>query len=270
MSDFFQQYFVDPIMQGNGYNIYNTLAYAAILIIAVFATYKLLQKMKISIDNKFFIGVLPYIILGGLLRALEDAASYGIWFKTPLIYIFIFAVAFVGLIAASVIQKTKKISYYRIWAAIGFILVIAGLSQVAVRVPFALAAIVALSVLWTLLLIFAKKLSERKFPKLAKFFTWENTLLLDIHMFDATTTFVALNYFPYFEQHVLPGFLIGLFGPAIMFVLKFAVVAVVLYALDKELKDKKDLEKKRFIKLVILILGLAPGLRNFFRLIMGV
>ena len=37
-----------------------------------------------------------------------------------------------------------------------------------------------------------------------------------------------------------------------------------------ELKEKKDLEKRKFVKLVILILGLAPGLRNFFRLIMGV
>ena len=46
--DFFQQYFIDPVMQGTGYNIYNTLAYALILILAVFATYKLLKKMKIS------------------------------------------------------------------------------------------------------------------------------------------------------------------------------------------------------------------------------
>jgi len=63
--DFFQQYFIDPVMQGTGYNIYNTLAYALILILAVFATYKLLKKMKISIDDRFVIGVLPYVILGG-------------------------------------------------------------------------------------------------------------------------------------------------------------------------------------------------------------
>ena len=48
MQDFFQTYFIDPVMQGTGYNIYNTLVYALLLVIAVFATYKLLKKMKIT------------------------------------------------------------------------------------------------------------------------------------------------------------------------------------------------------------------------------
>ena len=125
---------------------------------------------------------------------------------------------------------------------------------------------VALSAFWVMLLILAKKLAER-FTKI-KFFSRENTSILSVHLFDATTTFVALTYFPYFEQHVLPSFLINIFGPAVMFALKFAVVAAVLHVLDKEMKQ--EIQKKKFIKLVILILGLAPGLRNFFRLIMGV
>ncbi|MBS3051657.1 MAG: DUF63 family protein [Candidatus Aenigmarchaeota archaeon] len=269
MPDFFQQYFIDPVMTGSGYNIYNTLAYAVILVVAAFATYKLLKKMKITIDNKFIIGVLPYIILGGLLRALEDANSYGFWFKTPIIYIVIFALAFVGLFISKIIEMAKggHWSYHIVWASIGFALVIIGLAQVSVKSPFALAAMVTLSVFWALLLIFAKKLTEKFCPNF-KLFSRENTAIIAVHMFDASTTFVALSYFPYFEQHVLPGFLINIFGPAVMFVLKFVVVAAVLHVLDKEMKD--ELQKKKFIKLVILILGLAPGLRNFFRLVMGV
>lgn len=269
MADFFQQYFIDPVLQGTGYNIYNTIAYALILIAAVFVTYRLLKKMKIPIDNKFVIGVLPYIILGGLLRALEDAYTLGFWFKTPIIYIVIFAVAFVGLFASKIIEMIAKrpaLSYHRIWAAIGFALVIAGMAQIAVKSPFALAAMVTLSIFWAVALIFAKKLTERFFPNF-RLFSWENTAILAVHLFDATTTFVALSYFPYFEQHVLPSFLINIFGPAVMFVLKFVVVAAVLHVLDKEMKE---LQQKKFIKLVILILGLAPGLRNFFRLVMGV
>lgn len=267
--DFIQQYFIDPVVQGTGYNIYNTLAYAVILMIAVFGTYKLLKKFGIRIDNKFYIGVLPYVILGGLLRALEDASIVqGFWFKTPIIYIIIFAVAFVALFISKISEKIQPLEYWKIWGGIGFALVIAGLVQITVRSAFALEAIVSLSVFWALLLLLVKKLSEKKSSRLAKFFTWENTAILWVHMFDATTTFVAIQYFPYFEQHVLPSFLIGIFGPAIMFVLKFAVVAAVLYVLDKEMKAEK--EKKKFIKLVVLILGLAPGLRNAFRLIMGV
>lgn len=272
---FFEQYFIDPVLQGTGYNIYNTLTYAIILIVAVFATYKLLKKMKISIDDKFVIGVLPYIILGGLLRSLEDASSYGIWFKTPIIYFIIFVVAFVALFLSKVIElltakrRGRAFSYHKTWSAIGFALVIAGLTQVTIRSELALGAIVVLSIFWSLLLTFVKKMSEKFFPNF-KLFTWENTSLLAVHMFDATTTFVALSYFPYFEQHVLPSFLISIFGPAVMFVLKFFVVATVLYMLDREMSKEAEKEKKKFIKLVILILGLAPGLRNFFRLVMGV
>ncbi|MBI4174639.1 MAG: DUF63 family protein [Candidatus Aenigmarchaeota archaeon] len=269
MVDFFQQYFVDPVIQGTGYNIYNTIAYALILIAAVFVTFKLLKKMNIKIDNRFAIGVLPYIILGGLLRSLEDAYTLGFWFKTPIIYIVIFAVAFTGLFFSKIIEMAARkpaLSYHRIWAAIGFALVLVALTQVVVRSPFALAAMVTLSVFWTIALIFAKKFTQRFFPNF-KLFSWENTAILAVHMFDASTTFVALTYFPYFEQHVLPGFLINIFGPAVMFALKFVVVAAVLHVLDKEMRE---LQQKKFIKIVIMILGLAPGLRNFFRLVMGV
>lgn len=283
MPDFFQQYFVDPILQGTGYNIYNTAVYAIILVVAVLATYKLLKKMKIAVDDKFVIGVLPYIILGGLLRALEDAAAISVWFKTPLIYIVIFAVAFVALFASKIIEilsvkrRGRAIGYHKLWSGFGFLLVIIGLTQVAVRSPFALLAMISLTAFWAMLLIFVKKITERNLEKaskiraaIARLFTQENTSLLSVHMFDATTTFVALSYFPYFEQHVLPSFFIAIFGPAVMFVLKFVVVAAVLYVLDKEMHKETEREKRKFIKLVILILGLAPGLRNFFRLVMGV
>src|SRR3989338_11283949 len=148
MADFFQQYFIDPLIQGTGYNVYNTLVYAVLLIAAVFVTYKLLKKMKITIDNKFLLGVLPYVILGGLLRALEDASSYGIWLKTPLIYIVIFLVALGGLLASKAVERISKKSYHLTWSLIGFVAVLAGLSQVVVRSPFALAAMVSLALFW--------------------------------------------------------------------------------------------------------------------------
>jgi uncharacterized membrane protein len=262
---FFEEYFIDPIISGSGYNIYNTLVYALILIAAVFVIFRVMKKMKISIDDKFVLGVTPFVIMGGLLRALEDGGAVsGFWFKTPLIYVVIFALAFATLLISRLLNRKE---YHKVWFVAGMIIVIASLTQVIINSMLALGAIIVLSLFWALLLIFIKKVSEKHSKKLAKFFSWENTALLSVHMFDATTTFVAIAYFPYFEQHVLPSFLINIFGPAVMFVLKFVVVAAVLFALDT---DIKELEKRKFVKLVIMILGLAPGLRNFFRLIMGV
>ncbi|MDI6721605.1 MAG: DUF63 family protein, partial [Candidatus Aenigmarchaeota archaeon] len=47
---FFETYFIEPVLNGTGYNIYNTAVYAFLLIIAAFLTYKLLKILKIEID----------------------------------------------------------------------------------------------------------------------------------------------------------------------------------------------------------------------------
>jgi uncharacterized membrane protein len=267
---FFEQYFVDPIIQGTGYNIYNTIVYAVLLVIAVLVTFELMKKMKINIDSSFAKGVIPFIVLGGVLRAMEDAGVVsGFVFKTPLIYGIIFVAAFVSLAISKLIENRSGFSYYKIWGGTGALVALAFIVQVQVSSTAALVYITVITAFWIALLSGLKKISERN-KKLARFFSKENTALLGVHMFDATTTFVALNYFPYFEQHVLPSFLISIFGPAVMFVLKFVVISAVLYLLDKEMREDYDREKRNFIKLAILILGLAPGLRNALRLVMQV
>ena len=55
-----------------------------------------------------------------------------------------------------------------------------------------------------------------------------------------------------------------------MFVLKFVVVSIVLYYFDKELNKPEDDQKKTFLKIIVLILGMGPGIRNFLRLTMNV
>ena len=58
LQDFFQQYFVDPIIFNTGYNPVNTVVYGIILIVAFVLTYKMLKKLKINIDKRFFFGVI--------------------------------------------------------------------------------------------------------------------------------------------------------------------------------------------------------------------
>jgi len=92
----------------------------------------------------------------------------------------------------------------------------------------------------------------------------ENKIVTGLHVFDGTVTFVSLNYFGYYEQHVLPRYLINLFGTPLSFVfLKFVVIVSVLLLIDKYSKDK---DFNNFIKLIIGILGAATGTRDFLRL----
>jgi uncharacterized membrane protein len=270
---FFEEYFIKPIYEGTGYNIYNTAVYAILLVVAVVLVYKLLRKMNVSIDRKFLFGILPFVALGGIFRSLEDlytatGAAKNILMITPLIYVSVFALALASLMIARIIEKYKKIEYHKTWFVVGIIIAIIGVAQM--RIADAHSMLLMLSIFggWAIAFGAAKFIAIKKFPKLNAFLSKENTGLLLAHLFDATTTFVAIQFLPYFEQHVLTGFIMTTFGAAFVFVTKLVVVSVVLFVFDKELAQEK--QKNMFLKVVVLILGLGPGLRNFFRIVMGV
>src|SRR3989344_135188 len=72
LGEFFQKYYVDPIIYNTGYNIVNTLTYALLLISAVFLVHRLLLRMHVRIDRHFFYAVMPFIALGSIMRVYED------------------------------------------------------------------------------------------------------------------------------------------------------------------------------------------------------
>jgi len=273
IGQFVQKYYIDPVLYGTGYNIVNTLTYAALFIALAFGTYRLLTSMRVRIDRNFLFSILPYIALGGMLRSLEDfyeasGVARNFLFITPLIYIVVFAAALASLAIALLLEKYIKVGYHKTWLVIGIAACAAALSQMRFTNYFAVYAMIGISAAWIVLFFGIKLVSKsKKIKKLGNFLSQENTLLLDVHMFDATTTFVALTFFPYFEQHVLPSFLISIFGPAVMFALKLGVVSALLYFFDK---DVENAQQRTFLKIAVLVLGLGPGLRNFLRLAMGV
>ncbi len=96
------------------YNPVNTIFYGFIVIIVLYWTYKLFKKFKIELDFKFFIAIIPFIFVGGVSRALEDAELFftpmAYFFIAPIIYIFI-GIVVIGLIVIGVL--IKKVSTNR-------------------------------------------------------------------------------------------------------------------------------------------------------------
>jgi len=262
---FFHKYFVEPIITGSGYNIYNTIVYAIIFVLISYGIYKMLIKLKIDIDRNFAIGILPYIVLGGILRALQDKYQITYFFVTPLIYFVIFIIALPSLLLFRRLWKKK---YYKGWALFGLALCVFGIIPMKFVRFEALLLVLLISFAWFLVFYGIKKFV--KVEEIQNFLNQENIGLLLAHSFDATTTFVSLQFYPYFEQHVLGSIFVNFFGPIGMYILKIPIILVVLYFLDKELKAKRERNLRNLIKIAILLLGLAPGLRNFLRLGMGV
>ena len=64
VEEFIYKYFVETQVVSGGYNIVNTLTYGIVLIAILVPLYKLLKKLKIELDEKFYLGMMPFLILG--------------------------------------------------------------------------------------------------------------------------------------------------------------------------------------------------------------
>lgn len=234
-----------------------TLTYGLILVAAVAGLYKLLQGLKIKIGRNFFIALLPFIIYGGWTRALRDHGlgiyGNGAWWCSPPIYLLIAGVALISLFAGLALQRYSKIRYWHVMAAVGCALLLYNLTLTSITNWTALGLITGLVALWSAIFFGFHHFR----PKLLSL---ENAGIVVAHLLDASSSFTAIQFFGYYEQHVLPNFLINLAGPWVMFPLKIIVVLAVLLTIDKYSDDRFF---NNFLKIVILVLGLALGVRDF-------
>jgi uncharacterized membrane protein len=284
--DFVSEYFLNPILSNGWFNPVNSIVYGIILVTAVYFVFRLLKKMKIRIDRRFLYAILPFILWGASTRVLHDAAYYGKLtgrvgdfyslpvFPTPGSYFITFTLALVVLLISLAFQKYAQFPYWKLMLAVGIVLDIINFCLMPAFDLTPVALVLGITALWSALFLLLWKFSEKAvhagskaFKPLKDVFTQQNSVILSSHMLDASSTYVAMTFFGYSEQHPLPRLLIGLSNPAAMFLLKLAVLIPVLYIIDRY--SEKG-EFRNFMKIVILILGLAPGLRDMIRLMAGV
>jgi len=248
----FLDYFLSP--KKTGYDVPKTFTYAIVLILAVFLIFKILKKVKVRIDKRLAIAISPYIIFGSSLRVLEDLGLINSYFIiTPGIYLFIFLICFSVLLISLLIEKRKGIPYFKTSFTFGLILVALILPQFKVVNFRGLLLVVISFIPWVLL-----------FWKILKKWDLTNRMVSLFQMFDASTTFVAVNFFRYSEQHIFPTYLINIFGPISFLFAKLIVIVSILILIDRFSKDK---EFNNYLKLIIGILGAATGTRDFIRLL---
>lgn len=112
IGQFIYQYFVHPIIYGDGYNVVNTVTYAIILGISLFAILWIMKRLEISIDQRLVIATFPFIIMGASLRVIEDVKlldpplSY--MFITPFVYFLAFTVTATALLACIAMEHRGK------------------------------------------------------------------------------------------------------------------------------------------------------------------
>ncbi len=256
--------------------------YIGILLVLLALALKFLFN-KIKIDKNFIIAISPYMIMAIAIRVLADVGFYErskLWNITPGVYVITFVLAFISILIGFQLENKNILSYWKLTFAVGFIGMIYFLIKLIPFFNHPLRAIVPISMALgiTLAVYF---LSPLFYKPLKQF---ENISILFGHLLDGCATFIAIDYYGFGEEHLLPLFLINLTGTAlIMIPLKLILILIVIYLLDTLYKEEKENFKEkelRFfkykfkitesmmnnfylsIKVLIFILGFGPGFRN--------
>ncbi len=276
VSGFINTYYIDPILQDEGYNIVNTLTWAIILGLCIFAVVRLLKKLDIQANNRFIAAIVPFVLAGSSMRVYEDAGiiqyPFNLLLITPIIYFVVFFITLVCLIIAKAISKKwAGKSTESIFASMGALWFICNISLLLsfqrIVLPMVLVYILGLGALATLFVYFVA--NKVGFGVLTDKL---NLSILGAHMLDASSTFIGVDFLGYYEKHVLPSYLIDLTGTAfVMYPLKLAIFIPVLYIIDTNFdEDAESRNLRTFVKLVILVLGLSPACRNTIRMVFGI
>ncbi|CCJ36399.1 hypothetical protein BN140_1476 [Methanoculleus bourgensis MS2] len=278
--EFLYKYYIDPIRYGQAYTLVDTLTYALILIAAVYIVYRGLQRYKIAVDDELVLATMPFVVLGGLLRVVEDTGMITSDFRflliTPLIFFTVFVVAAVALFAGKLAENAGLVARYsRVYGGVGIVacllstaaLVWFGLSETTIALDVLVAILALASVsslaLWALLVYGAK---------------WDYAsnilykLLIFGHMLDASATSYGIDIHPihYVEQHVVGSNLIEATGTAFsMFLLKIAVLIPAIYILEMYKKEGSP-GLWHLILLAMIVVGMAPGIRDMVRMVLYV
>jgi uncharacterized membrane protein len=245
-----EKYFIDPILTGSGYNWVNTFVYAVLLVFFGYVVFRAIRRLGIEIDSKFAMSLFPYIFMTSILRSLNDIGVFQTYLLvSPFALIYSFALTFSLLVVSLVLSGKFKVSFHALFFAFGFVLAGILFTQLRFLNLFAAGQILALDVFFLILI----------FLPVWKAGLWNKSALF-AQMFDASATFVAVTYYGFLEQHVLPNLLFGMAGSvAIFFVAKAAVTLLFLWAVDSGVEDKN---LRNFLKLIIFMLGIGQGFRD--------
>jgi uncharacterized membrane protein len=239
--------------------------YIALLLVIMW----LLRKYffpRIRIDKEFVYAIAPYMLFGIFIRVLVDVKVFPadqLWSITPGVYVLTIILALAGIAVGRLVGRRLRIQYWRISFLIGILLLMPLAYELLLHLinperifyPLLMASAIVL-----LVYLLSKPL---KLPVYSK---PENIAIIFAHLLDGCATFIAINYFGFYEEHLLPIYMIGLAGndAFIMVPAKLVLILVVVYFVDKWQKEEAGADETlyRAIKILLFILGIGPGIRD--------
>ena len=268
LADWIYRYYINPIIYDTSYNPVDTVTWAVVLGLAILGLIRLFRHWHISMDERLVLSTLPYILAGSSLRVIEDAnlvdAPWRYLLITPIIFFVVFLITAASL---AITRKVRGEQFYQSYVAISIawtLLNLFILFTVGFKNAWVIGAVLVIGTSITGGIL----LCRRAWGALGFLDDRFNLMIIYAHMLDASSTYIGVDWFSYYEKHVVPTFLIDLTGSAaIMFPLKLIILLPVLSMIDRSIEDPS---LRNLVKLTLITLGLAPAVRNTLRLALGV
>ena len=271
LEDLFFEYFCKPVVDSSvqGYNFVNTGVYALILfVVTVYAIYPFINKKGIKFDFQFVTALIPYIIFGSALRVLNDMGAFtktcspldvGFWTFTPGIWFLTAGITVLGLLIA---HKYGKNNFHKLFAGIGALVALPiVLYEISIfKAWFEFALVLVMVAIITGVVKVIVELWKKDFFK-----NKLNLLVVAGQALDGCATFVATDILSCGEQHPLSESILAV-HPALFILVKVSLALLIVYYIDRDLKDKNF---AGFVKMTIIILGIATGGRDLLTLAVG-
>jgi uncharacterized membrane protein len=276
LEEFIKTYFIEPISHGTGYNMYNTLVYGVLLLLGAYGVVKLVRRLGVKMDKQLFNAVLPFVVLGGILRALEEFARltgagllpHSPLFLTPGIYLLIAALSLPSLVVA---VSLKGEEYPRAMSAIGWTLSLAAsllvLSDIALVASGGVAdtSLRPSLFLWIVLLAVGLTFIGMLILKRLQMRSRENALILGGFAFEASAVTTAVYSLSYSAEQPFTQALLSI-SPPFYPLFKLALILGIVYYIEGVPRED---ETHWLSKLILLVLGVPMGIHNSLQILLG-
>ncbi len=253
------EYLVEPLYHDT-FNPVNTALYAILFLFLIFLILRVFDRFNVTLDSRFYTYFLGFVFLGAFLGALKDVRFQGSLILSTVGIYFSLSLLLLGSVTiGKLLERGTGVSYSLVPMAavysINAYLILRYLPRDISVSP--IVYILFLGIIPGLIVyVLFKKLGVALL---------ESRLNLGVflaHMLDASSTYLGVTLFGFSEKFFIMDYVIKAVSPLALFPVKGALILIVLYYLENE-KDLRGLNKD-VIKAALILLGLAPALRNTF------
>jgi len=222
----------------------------------------------IRLDKKFIYAISPYMLVGVLIRVFADtgAVEFNQWWSvTPGVYIVAMMLAWASVGIGYAVQRITKTGYYITSFAVGTVVAafmfwkLLYYMENPATIFYTLAMAASLTfVIYAVSVLARNSLFQDKY----------NLSIMFAHLLDGSSTYIAHDYYGFYEEHILPNMFIDASGgtAAVMIPIKIIIVALTLHYMERWYAEEPKTEENRtlyvMLKLLIFIIGFGPGARN--------